>query len=91
MARTSAEAFRYLSEDVVSLAEDPAAVSIGSHQQLHRADVDVTAQGPEVRLLQAVDTLQLLHLNAPRAGGPGQGDARVRDTNDVTTSTEKPS
>lgn len=60
----------------MSLAEDPAAISISSHQQLHRPDVDVTAQGPEVRLLQAVDTLQLLHLNAPRGGGEVKGMPR---------------
>lgn len=60
--------WRYLCEDVVSLAEDPAAVGIRSHQQLHRPDVDVTAQGPEVGLLQAVDALQVLHLKAPRGG-----------------------
>lgn len=57
-------AFRDLCEDVVSLAEDPAGVGIRAHQQLQCADVNIGAQRPEVRLLQVVYALQLLHLKA---------------------------
>lgn len=62
--RVSCGVFRDLCEDVVRLAEDPAGVGLGCHQQLQGADVDIGAQGPEVRLLQVVDPLQLLHLKA---------------------------
>lgn len=50
-----------LCEDVVRLAEDPASVCVRSHQQFERSDVNVRAQGPEVRLLEVIDPLQLLH------------------------------
>lgn len=60
--------FSDLCEDVVGLAEDPAGVGIGGNQQLQRADVDVGAKCPEVRLLQVVYALQLLHLKATQRG-----------------------
>lgn len=55
--------FRYLCEDIVGLAEDPAAVSVGGDQQLYCSDVNVCAQRPKVRILEVVHALQLLHLN----------------------------
>lgn len=61
-------AFKDLCEDIVGLAEDPPGISVGGHQQLQRADVDVGAQRPEVRLLQVVYALQLLYLKATRRG-----------------------
>lgn len=62
----------YLCEDVVRLAEDPAGVGIGGDQQLQRSNVNVGAQSPEVRLLQVVDALQLLHLNTREQTGVPQ-------------------
>lgn len=43
--------FRYLCEDVVGLAEDPACVCVRGDKQLQRPDVNVGAQGPEMRFL----------------------------------------
>lgn len=53
----------HLCENVVRLTEDPSGISVRGHQKFQRADVDVSAQRPEVRLLQVVHTLQLLHLH----------------------------
>lgn len=55
-------AFWDLREDTVGLAKDPACIGVRGHQQLQCTDVDVGAQRPEVRLLQVVNALQLLHL-----------------------------
>lgn len=46
------------------LAENPAGVGVGRNQQLQRADIDVRAERPEVRLLEIIDALQLLHLHS---------------------------
>lgn len=59
---TSAFFSPHLCENVVRLTEDPSGISIRSHEEFQRADVDVSAQCPEVRLLQVIHTLQLLHL-----------------------------
>lgn len=52
----------HLCEDVVRLAENPSGIGVRSHEEFQRADVDISAQCPEVRLLQVIHTLQLLHL-----------------------------
>lgn len=46
------------------LTEDPPGISIRSHEKFQCADIDVSAQRPEVCLLQVIHTLQLLHLQA---------------------------
>lgn len=52
----------YLCEDVVGLVLDPAGVSVGCQQQFECSHVHVGTQGPEVRLLDVIHTLELLHL-----------------------------
>lgn len=64
-------ALPYLRKDIVRLAEDPTGVCVRRHEQLQCSDINVRAQSPEVRLLQVVDSLQLLHLRRSKQNKSG--------------------
>ena len=49
-------------EDIVRLAQDVFIISFGVHFHLYCSHVHITAQRPEVRLMDTVHTLQLAHL-----------------------------
>lgn len=49
----------YGSEDVVGVTENEFRVGRRRHLQLETTHVDIGAQGPEMRLLHAVDAVQL--------------------------------
>ena len=53
----------------MGLAGDVFDVGVGRHLQLQRADKDVTAQGPEVGLVDAVHTFQTRYLSRPQTMG----------------------
>lgn len=58
----------HLCEYVVRLAEDPPRVCVRRHQEFKCTDIHVCAKGPEMRLLEIIDTLKLLDLKGRQTG-----------------------
>lgn len=50
-----------LCENIMSLTENPAGISLRSHYQLQSTNINVCAQRPEMWVMKVVNTLQLLH------------------------------
>ena len=62
----------YLCENVVSLTDKVATISIGSHFQLDGSNVNIWAQSPEMRLLNTVNSLQLADLEKKNTKTTGE-------------------